>query len=553
MASKMDLVERVSYISSTTQQKDGYNSAKTPDIEGGALREGGAPNVWGREYIGLLAQYAGVGMIYGTLPGTIYPFLLNYLNMQGTQTVSARVLVNFPWSFKVLYGIVSDCFPIFGFRRRPYMIIGWALCFTMLLVMACSPVGEPFFPDRELVKIDPVNYTDEIRAVLNYEARDKGGKYIILMMLASAGYVCSAVGADGVVCELAQREPEAIRGTTQTTIYTVRTIFVTISQILTAFAFNGAEYGGNFDFSLSFPQLMLILAIYCAPIPFITWFFIREEKHPGVDLREYVSGFWELLKTRVMYQVIAYKFFSGIFENFTYVAADPIQSYWAKVTPLNEKISSIVGNAIFAATLWATGKYGLHWNWRFMAIITMVIVIAFDSVVTMLTTWDILRSQWFWLGVPIVEQLPYGVGFIISTYVVVELAGEGNEGAVYGLVTTVSNLSSPFASTISKNVNSGFMVTNEDIQNDTDEVRMDVTYTILIMYAMKLLSLAFLPLLPPQKAATQELKRTGGKSKLMGIFTIFYVIFALTWSVSTNIMSIFPSTSCLKIAGGKGC
>jgi hypothetical protein len=97
------------------------------------------------------------------------------------------------------------------------------------------------------------------------------------------------------------------------------------------------------------------------------------------------------------------------------------------------------------------------------------------------------------------------------------------------------------------------MVTNEDIQNDTDEVRMDVTYTILIMYAMKLLSLAFLPLLPPQKAATQELKRTGGKSKLMGIFTIFYVIFALTWSVSTNIMSIFPSTSCLKIAGGKGC
>ncbi|GAB9476811.1 Transmembrane protein, partial [Globisporangium polare] len=123
METKMDLIERVSYISSATKGKidDDYDGVKTPnEFEGGALREGGAPNIWGKDYIGILIQYMGVGMIYGTLPGTVYPFLLNYLNMEGTQVVSARVLLTMPWSFKVVYGILSDCFPIFGYRRRPF-------------------------------------------------------------------------------------------------------------------------------------------------------------------------------------------------------------------------------------------------------------------------------------------------------------------------------------------------------------------------------------------------------------------------------------------------
>ncbi|GAB9471092.1 Transmembrane protein [Globisporangium polare] len=551
---KLDLVERVSYISSAAQGKDGdYHDMKTPDIEGGALRAGGAPRLFSRDHVGLLVQYAAVGLVYGTLPGTVYPFLTVFLNMEGTQTASARVLVSLPWSFKVLYGIVSDCFPIFGFRRRPYMILGWSLCFCMLLLMGCMKASEPYFPTRDLADINPLNYTDEITTQFNEEARDGGGKFIILMMLASVGYVGADVAADAVVVEFAQREPEAVRGTTQTAIYTTRTIFVVLSQIITAFAFNGEDYGGDFDFALTFPQLMLILAFSLLPVIPITWFFIAEEKSAGVNFREYISSFWALLQSRAMYQVIGYKFASGVLDNFIFVASDPIANYIAGVTNFNDKLSSIIANGVFAITLFLTGKYGLHWNWRYMSIITMVAIVAIDSVVTLLTVWDVVRSQWFWLGVPLVETLPSGINFIIGTYVVVELAGMGNEGAVYGLVTTVSNLSSPFASTISKNVNSLFDVTNVDVQKDTTHVRWDVTYTILICYGAKLLSLTLLPLLPAQKAQTQELRRKGGSSWAMGVFTVVYVTFALGWSLMTNVLSIYPSTKCLRIAGGRGC
>ncbi|KAJ0389192.1 hypothetical protein ATCC90586_010375 [Pythium insidiosum] len=132
-----------------------------------------------------------------------------------------------------------------------------------------------------------------------------------------------------------------------------------------------------------------------------------------------------------------------------------------------------------------TGKYGLHWNWRYMSAITMVTMVVLDCFVTMLGVWDVIRSQWFWLGVPIVNTVPNGVNFIIGTYVVVELAGMGNEGVVYGLVTTVNNLASPFSSTLSKNVNSLFDVTNDQIQLDTNHVRWHVTYTIWISAATR--------------------------------------------------------------------
>jgi hypothetical protein len=203
--------------------------------------------------------------------------------------------------------------------------------------------------------------------------------------------------------------------------------------------------------------------------------------------------------------------------------------------------------------LYFTMAKGLHWNWRWMHAITLFAVITIDSIVVFFTTWDVVRSQWFWLGPPILENIPSGISFIVATYVVVELAGEGNEGAVYGLLTTTSNLSGTFASTITKNVDAHFKVTSADIQEDSNEVRWDVSYVYIIMYCSKIFGLAFLPLLPPQKKETQELKAKGGKNKYLGALTVFYLIFSLSWAVMVNIVSIYPSTKCLKIVGGKGC
>lgn len=522
-------------------------------LGGGALRRGRVPQLFSRESLGLYAQYAAVGLVYGALPGTIYPFLQNYLNVQGTESVAARTLVSIPWSFKVFYGILTDCFPIFGFRRRPYMALGWAVCLAMLVVMACTPVGEPYFTDPSLRHIKPENYTDAQRATLNTSAQDQGGKYVMLMMLASVGYLMADVAADAVVVEVAQREPESIRGRTQTAIYTVRTVAMVVANLLLAFLFNGKEYGGDYSFTLSFPTLMLVLAVCTAPIIPITLLTIEEQRYESPGLRAYLGELWGTLQTRAMVQIIAYKFLSGLFANFSFVAQMPMQTYWAKVSPRSEKISNIFVLSAMVGTLLYTGRYGLNWNWRVTAVVTTVSVVALDAFCTFLVTWDIWRSPVLWLGMPVLEQVPQSAGFIVATYVVVELAEMGHEGAIYGLLTTVSNLSDPFAKTMTKIVNAPFDLSNDAIQNDTHEIRVEITVTLLIMYGMQLLSLAWLPLLPPQKQAVQELRATGGSNRLLGLLTVLYITLAMVWSVMANLLTMFPSTSCLVIAGGNGC
>ncbi|RLN88247.1 hypothetical protein BBJ28_00020726, partial [Nothophytophthora sp. Chile5] len=289
------------------------------------------------------------------------------------------------------------------------------------------------------------------------------------------------------------------------------------------------------------------------PVLPMTWFFIKEEKKPRADFREYVTSFWNLLCSRAVYQVIAYNFFSGIFANITYTGSSPVQSYMVGVTPINSTLSDILSNLLFMFGIMITSKWGLRWNWRWMIVGTGIVVMIVDCVVSLIVVWDVFRNQWFWLGPPIAVELPYGIGWIISTFVTVELAGMGNEGAVYGLITTVTNIASPFATALTLVIDSPFNITNARVQTDDHSIRSDLTYTIIIMYAMTVFSWVFLFLLPKQKEATQELVRKGGHSKIIGGLTIFYLCFSLVWSVMTNIMAIFDSTSCLIIAGGTGC
>ncbi|ETO72782.1 hypothetical protein F444_11231 [Phytophthora nicotianae P1976] len=554
-------LERLSAVSVSVNKdpdQDGYTSVKTPDttaaeLEGGALRPGGMPVLTSKDTIGLLFQYAAVGVVYGMLPETIYPFMQEYLNCSGAQVAAAKELVVLPWSFKVFFGTISDCFPIYGYRRRPYMLIGWTVCIIMLLIMAIMPIGKPYYTVASDRDIDTADYTPEIEARINYDAPGEGAKYVIIMFFAAVGYVFSDVCSDSIVCELAQREPIAKRGKTQSAIYAVRYVVVILGELLVGFCFNGEEYGGDFAFSLSFPQLMIIMTVLTAPALPITWFFIKEEKKERADFRKYISEFWDLLCKRVVYQIIAYNFFAGIFSSISYTASSPVQSYMVDVTPINSTLNDVLGHVCFLIGIMVTSKYGLHWNWRGMIVWTGLVVIIVDCAVALITVWDVFRSQWFWLGPPIAVQIPSGVAWIIALFVTVEIAGVGNEGAVYGLVTTVGNLASPFATTLTLLIDGPFNITNARVQADDHSVRMDITYTVIISYTMTIFSWVFLFLLPKQKLDTQELARTGGSSKILGGLTIAYLSFSLVWSVTVNTLAIFDSTSCLLIAGGTGC
>lgn len=44
-------------------------------------------------------------------------------------------MINLPWSFKILYGLISDNVPIFGLKRKPYLLFWSAAQFVVLMIL----------------------------------------------------------------------------------------------------------------------------------------------------------------------------------------------------------------------------------------------------------------------------------------------------------------------------------------------------------------------------------------------------------------------------------
>ncbi len=68
------------------------------------------------------------GVVYFTqgalgIAGIALPLYLRSLNWSVSQIAMISSVAAFPWIFKIIYGLISDTFPIFGYRRKSYLFL----------------------------------------------------------------------------------------------------------------------------------------------------------------------------------------------------------------------------------------------------------------------------------------------------------------------------------------------------------------------------------------------------------------------------------------------
>ncbi|RHY18812.1 hypothetical protein DYB36_010328 [Aphanomyces astaci] len=519
----------------------------------GALRPGGALNLFSWEAFGLLSQYAGVGILMGVLGALQYPVFHNYLQMEGYQTASYSVLISLGWSSKIFFGILSDCCPIFGYQRRPYMVLGWTICAVCCLVMALTPFPAPYYGREDLVRLGRSNMTPNELKFINVDAPHSGGFFIVLSMICSLGYVMAVVAADAMLVQYAQREPAAIRGRIQTAVYFTRDSFSMVPILVVGFCMNDFKYGGAFSWSIGPNVVYAALTVPCVLAAYSACALMVEDKVAKVSFRQYKHNAWGLLQQRVVWQICAFKFLHMLFYGYYSTLNDPMWSIWIKVQPIVGTAFNIVYQLFRVATMFGIGKYALNCDWRLAMAGSTVVYVALDATLNFLAIWDVVRDQYFQNIVGSLVALPQASIFLFSGYLLVEIADVGNEGLVFALLTSCSNLAIPLSMVLAKAVDLFWNARLVDIQRDDVAVRWEVSYSYAVTAGFKLLSLVVLVLLPRQKAYIQALKHTGSLSVGAAATVLVVFLFGYTWSVTTNILSIFPSTSCLRIAGGKGC
>ncbi|KAF0686354.1 Aste57867_21856 [Aphanomyces stellatus] len=533
-----------SYVSSN---RDDYDPLKTPtfEYEGGAIRPGGTPKYTSPEVLALLSQYVAVGLLYGSLPSLAYPIFTGYYRVPGAQYNSATALVGFGWCLKVFIGMLSDCMPICGYRRKPYMMIGWTLCFVCMLVLATKDHGLPFAT---------LNATPMSKADMNDQLQANAGVVALLFCAATISYLFADVPADALVVEIAQREPLASRGRMQSLIYTTRTVASIFAQLVIGVCLNSKSFGGSFSWDMGMPALFVMLAVPCAIMVPVSFFLVKDIRQSGVHFGLYVSQFWDLVQRRATWQVMLFNFLFNLFSwGITSTAAPYVKMNWAHVENFGTQMTTIASNLMFAVVLAAMGKWGLNWNWRWIIVLTTLSMNSIDALVQYLTIYDVVRNQWFYLGVPVAEQLPYAMQFIVTTFVIVELAEIGNEGITYGLLTTVGNLPSSFGPVVANTIFNHFRVDDDYLKGDSQDARNQVAYTYFIYYATTVFACFWVFLMPTQKTHVHELKAIGGKSPLIGGLVLLGFSVALLWAIVVGILGVLTSTNCLVIAGGSGC
>lgn len=78
----------------------------------------------------------GLGQMGGLINQPLTLFLLKEYNWNSTQIATFLSVLSFPWLIKPLYGIISDFVPLFGYRRKIYLILANALAVGGYLFIA---------------------------------------------------------------------------------------------------------------------------------------------------------------------------------------------------------------------------------------------------------------------------------------------------------------------------------------------------------------------------------------------------------------------------------
>ena len=146
----------------------------------------------------------------------------------------------FPWVIKPLYGFLSDSVPIWGYKRRSYLMLCGALGASSWLTVAGPVVSTPAI--------------------------------ISALTLGSLSTACADVVADSIVVELSRGRPQSTAGSLQSLCWAS----ASVGSVLSAY-FSGSlvdQYGPKpvFLLTASFPMLVALAAA-----------LIPEQRNPPVD------------------------------------------------------------------------------------------------------------------------------------------------------------------------------------------------------------------------------------------------------------------------------
>jgi hypothetical protein len=498
----------------------------------GSLRRGDVVSFYSVECAGLVgATFSSVFSILVLLYLTA-PLLASTLTPQEQLGVSR--LTELPFCLAFLIGLLSDCVPICGLRRKAYVLIGLALNAVATTVIAVA-----------------AKYMET--HVARHERTGAVG--IIIVMIAVAGFGCMFLN----VCvhtrtiELSQREPLATRGHLQASYLIFRRIVSFTTYVYTYFVL-GPTPGAPPRVALS-TALYISVAISLAPLPLILRYWTEEFYSLSDPFLTRAKICWRILQQTAVWRTLLFFSFFVLFLNIRFTTPAATVLAWAGAAKDNALVTRIITEVsmLCGVLLW---RYGfLNRPWRSFFALAPLLLIVPSAITSAIVSYGLVRNRYAYRAIMALTGIADGISIVSNLIPLTEIVQEGSEGALVGIASTMQRLLAIFVTTNAQGI---FQAKNfynpAHVTRADDSHAHDVVFgTLLFNYALNALSIFGLLLLPRQKLDAQHMRMYGGFTKVASSALVAGSVLLLLYSVFLNVMTIIPSTSCSRIVGGAGC
>ena len=180
--------------------------------------------------IPLLLFYLLLGFNFAFPSVAMRYWLMETVKVSPAQMAAIFGVISVPWCMKPLFGFISDSNPIFGYRRKPYMIFSAYVASLMWIVL-------PFCPHDEFV-------------------------LTFVLTVSSTGMCFADVMADSLLVTAAKKESEERRGTIQSWSWGMRFFGGLLASVVGALAYQELGHVQVFLLNSMIPIGVAILACF---------------------------------------------------------------------------------------------------------------------------------------------------------------------------------------------------------------------------------------------------------------------------------------------------
>ena len=327
-------------------------------------------------------------------------FLKTHIGWSSVQIAASLSVLDVPWIIKPVYGVISDFLPLFGYRRRSY------------LLLSNLAAGGAFFAVAHAMTPDAI---------------------VISLLLTSIAMAVSSTLCGALLVENGQRYNASSAFVNQQWLW--------FNAATAVAALLGGELIELFSPAGALHVAALVAAV--APMAVLASLHLVNEAHAGIDraeLRARLNGFLKTFRSRTLWMIAAFLFF------YYYNPGFGTPLYFQMTDHLGFSQGFIGALSAVSALGWVTGGLLYRWLLADMSVLRMLrISIVFGTVSTL---------NFLFMKDPLSAVFVYflvGAATMIANVATLTLAAnhapERAEGFAFAALMSVINLAAPLSDT----------------------------------------------------------------------------------------------------------